>query len=751
MTVSSLNLLSSIFKSSIFASIDEAALNSLAARLEIITLSEGERLVAERDDSLYILVSGGLRLPVLQIGEPSSNSGTQIEPGQIVGGRAEAYAIGDTVVARLSPATLTELSQDHPDAVERLAHAAAERSGKLKLCHMLQLTEIFGVIDDLVLEDLLAELEHVSLSGGDILFRQGDEGDALYVITGGRLRVVRETAGSEPLPVAEIASGETVGEMALLNGEKRSATVYALRDSHLARLSLKSFERLLEKHPLPITRIIAGRLASRLQEQTERGVGRGRTISTIAVLAVRPDVPLLDFSVRFSQALSQLGGTLRVTSQMVDHALEKPKISQATREERDNLRIVEWLARQETEFRFTVYQADPSFTEWTRRCLRQADHILLVADARGDPRPDAIEHELLRISNPKTDIPKSLVLLHPDSSRRPTGTHLWLEPRRVDRHHHVRCGAAGDYERLARLLTGRAFGLTLGGGFARGLAHIGVFRALDEIGIPIDAVGGSSMGALIAAQWALGWDYDEIIRRTRQACTESFNDRTLPFVAFHRGGKFSRAVDKLTADIQIEDLWTPFFCVSANLNRAELKVHSDRSLTKALLATTRAPGVFPPIVYDGELHIDGGMLNNVPVDVMRTFSNGGIVMGVDVSPPHELNSITDYGNEIGGWEAIWRRFNPFAKSVTYVPSILLVLMRTLEFSGVSLKEVLSRDSDLFLRPPLLGFKRTDFHAADQIAEIGYKHCLEKMGEWLAQRSPDDPRRPFMRPQPGERT
>jgi predicted acylesterase/phospholipase RssA len=271
----------------------------------------------------------------------------------------------------------------------------------------------------------------------------------------------------------------------------------------------------------------------------------------------------------------------------------------------------------------------------------------------------------------------------------------------------------------------------LGGGFARGLAHAGVFRAMADLGIPVDAIGGASMGALVGALRAMGWDCDKIIRETCAACAGAFKDLTFPFTAFKTGRKFSEAVRKLFGDIQIEDLWLPFFCISANLNRSELKIHTRGSLAKAILAATRAPGVFPPIVYEGELHVDGGVINNVPVDLMKTFSNNGIPIGIDVSPPHELHVVEDYGDVVPGWPAFWKRFNPFSRHRVFMPSILLVMIRTLEFSGIAYKNLRIEFADIYVYPDLLKVKRTDFHLAPQIAQAGYDSARAGVLEWLA--------------------
>jgi len=272
----------------------------------------------------------------------------------------------------------------------------------------------------------------------------------------------------------------------------------------------------------------------------------------------------------------------------------------------------------------------------------------------------------------------------------------------------------------------------LGGGFARGLSHVGAFRGCQELGIPIDAIGGASMGAMIGAMWIMGWDQRKIVEEVCAGCAKPFNDLTFPFIAFKGGKFFSRLVRRFFGELQIEDLWIPYFCTSANLNRSELKIHTRGPLAKAILATTRAPGVFPPVVYDGELHIDGGVINNVPVDIMKTFSNQGITVGIDVSPPHELNPVRDYGDEVSGWEAFWKRLNPFSSKHIYTPSILLVMIRTLEFSGISYKSLRLKSADLYLYPDLLKFKRTDFHLADGILNAGYECMRANILRWLEQ-------------------
>ncbi|HSC26375.1 MAG TPA: cyclic nucleotide-binding and patatin-like phospholipase domain-containing protein [Vicinamibacterales bacterium] len=731
-----LSLAATLRSTDVFGVLEDGELRSLAAGMPLVSLSDGE-LLLEQDrasDALYVVLSGVLETATVdRHGSPHHG---EVGPGGIVGevslfskapAAASVRARGDADVAALTRAGFDRFARSSPAGALQIVEALRPRLRRHRLWATMHRSEVFARVDAEALADLGAEFEPVALYGGEVLFRQGDEGDSLYIVVSGRLRVVSEADGAETV-LAELGVGETVGEMAVLSGEPRSATVFAMRDSQLARLSREGVARIVARHPQSMLFMLTSRLVSRVRDMS-RGRRRRADVTTIAVVPAAPGVNLHEFAARLATALSRLGRTLHLTSERVDRRFERPGASQAPDREGGTLGLVEWLAQQEVDYRFVLYQSDARLSPWTERCVRQADRVLLVADAAGDGAAGEIEAELLTRGSRRT--PVTLALLHGDAAPAPTGSARWLKGRTLERHLHVRKSADADYERLSRFLTGNAIGLALGGGFARGLAHLGVLRALREANIPVDAIGGASMGALVGAQWVGGSESEGIIREMRTGFADSFDDMTLPFLSFKRGGKASRFIRGLFGDARIEDLWTPYFCVSANLNRAELKVHTSGSLADAVLASSRAPGIFPPVVIGGELHVDGGLINNVPVDVMRTFSNEGIVIGVDVSPPHELDHVADYGDDVPGWRAIWHRFNPTRGRRIYRPSILLVLMRVIEFGGISYRREKAALADVYISPDVLEFKRNDFPAADAIAEADYQASRERLREWLA--------------------
>jgi lysophospholipid hydrolase len=731
------NLVEFLRSTELFHDVEPVAVTELASELKLIRLQDGEVLIREgdSDNNLYLVFSGGLRVTL-----PSERNRApwflDVGPGESVGemailaadpASATISASGETSVLALSRVLFDRFSASHPHAALIASEALSKRLQRHRLSITLRRSNLFEPDDSEVLRSLESELEMLTLYGGEVLFRQGDPGDFLCIVISGRVRVVLSAGQAQETVVKELGPGELVGEMAVVSDQPRTATVNAVRDSQLAKFTKAAFDRFKIKHGTLAIEMISRKLAERLRETTAAHGGRSRTVSTIGVVPSQPSAPIHEFCEGLAAALSKFGPTLHLTSERVDQHLGRPGISQTYERGGRNIRVVEWLGKQETDYDYVIYAADPTLSPWTERCIRQADHIITVADGAGDPAPGDIETELLYAN----DCPVArhwLALVHRQGD--PSGTKRWLDVRKVERHFHVRAGEQASFDRIARLVTGRALGLTLGGGFARGLAHVGVFQAFDDLGVAIDVIGGASMGAMVGALRALDWERERIVRETSDACSGHFGDLTFPFIAFKSGRKFSASLRKLFGDIQIEDLWVPYFCISANLNRSELKIHTHGPLAKAILAATRAPGVFPPIVYDGELHVDGGVINNVPVDLMKVFCNDGITVGVDVSPPHELNPVTDYGDQVSGWRAFWRRCNPLSRCYVYTPSILLVMVRTLEFSGISYKNLRIKFADIYVQPDLLKFKRTDFHLVEGIAQAGYDAALKNVLEWL---------------------
>ena len=317
------------------------------------------------------------------------------------------------------------------------------------------------------LTDLEAALEWVNLQKNDFLFRQGDAGDGLYILVHGRLRVAIEKNQTKEI-IDEHGPGKIIGEIAIINDEPRNASVFAIRDSILLKLSKSSFERLVQQDPqilMQISRSLIGYIHKLLDNKATH---ESPIIKNLAVIPISPNVPLPEFCRRLAAALADQGEILHLDSARLSDELGTD-VAQAAP---DDIAVVAWLSEQEIKYRFIIYQADTTPSAWTGRCIRQADQILLVGQARNNPGLSDIETKLLAEDTAWAGVNKRLVLLYPDGSQQPSGTKNWLSHRQIYQHHHLRWDTEAGINRLARFITGRAVGLVFGGGGrARLCAH----------------------------------------------------------------------------------------------------------------------------------------------------------------------------------------------------------------------------------------------------------------------------------------
>lgn len=581
--------------------------------------------------------------------------------------------------------------------------------------------ELFRELDTPTRAALIAELDLIELPARSQLFAEGAPGDALYIVASGRLRVVQ---GQRIL--REVGRGEYVGEFALITGEPRSATVYAVRDSNLVRLSQALFERVLQRYPRAMMQI-AGVIVQRARTHLPPIMPGAASAFVLLPASRRP--PPDTFAQQLTTALGVFGPTLYLSSARINALYGRDGVSQLPDDDAENSALVGWLGDQETRYHQIVYDTDPEWSAWTRRALRQADRLLLVAYAEDDPNPNMLE----RAANATgVGARTELILLYPSGISQANGTRAWLAARHVHTYHHVRLGHSGDMARLARRLTGRALGVVLSGGGARGSAHIGALHALEEAGLHADFIGGTSIGALIGALYATGRGYEALTQLASALSSgQRLLDYTLPFTAFNTTRKLTAVYRALFGETQIEDLWQRFFCVSSNLTRAEPVIHEDGLLWAAVRASTAIPVIFAPVQHaNGDVLVDGGILNNFPIDIMRTRYEAGTVIGIDVAPPTDKVRDYRFGPSVSGWQQLWNRLNPLARPAR-APSLLENLTRTIEVnSAYRVRSPSFRQfADLLIQMPDRPFGRLAFDIYPEMIEMGYREAQRQIETW----------------------
>jgi len=588
---------------------------------------------------------------------------------------------------------------------------------------LLQATSLFGSLDETALRDIAADAHSVRLMGGMQLIEQGDSADSFYLVMGGRIRTFVTQDDGYERQTGEIGRGELIGETAILTGELQPLSARAIRDSNLLQFSKETFYRLAESNPEAIL-LFSKNIAIRYQREV-RGANVASAISNIAVIPAGQDVSISEFTKRLIASLSQIGSTLHLDVNSTEQAL-----SQGSTDGSEDERILQWLHEQETKFQFVIYESTLDPSSWSRRCVRQADLILSVGTAGGAPALNSIEKEIASQQNNQAIARQELVLLHPNRDKLPSGTINWLDIRSLDDHHHVVFDSTDDYKRLSRFLTGNAISLVLGGGGARGCAHIGLIRAMQELDVPIDIIGGTSIGSIVASAYALGFNTDEMLANINIIARDSnpIKDLTLPMVSLMTGGKLNKGLQKMYGDVQIEDLWVKYFAVSANMTRAQTEVHERGTVWKSCRMSMSIPGQIPPVVFNEELHVDGGVLNNLPVDVMRKICDG-IIIANNVSPKVDLNVGGESGATHSGWYYMLNALNLFSKKVE-MPNIFNTLMRSGMLSSVEALNASKAMADIYMSPPIDNFQLLDFGSSHEIEEVGYKYAMDTMNQQL---------------------
>jgi predicted acylesterase/phospholipase RssA/CRP-like cAMP-binding protein len=693
-----------------------------------VVLADGDVLVHEGDeaDDVYLLVGGGL------VATTSSIHGDvvvgTIAAGEVVGevtviagGRRTATlrAVGPSEARVFSRPDFERWLTDNPVMADSVSAQARERIDRTHVASMV--TDLLGANDPSLIQDIVDNVEWRRLEAGEVLFEEGDLSDSAYFVVGGRLMVSTRSPAGEDVRIGELGRGDVVGELGLLDDAPRSATVRAVRDSTLATLRSDTFEHLVMKSPALMLHV-ARRVISRLRVQPRRA-GTASSITVAVTAAIDAD----ELGASIVEAVGRFGSVRHLSSVSVDRYLNRVDISQADSENVGVPRLTEFMHEADVGSDHVVLQTDATVTGWTRRALRHADRVLMVVSQSPGETERAHIAALVDVLEDLPHVRRMLAILHPAGTDRPRNTAQLVASCGAHEVVHLRAGSARDVGRMARLASGHGVGLVLSGGGARGFAHLGAIRALRESGVPIDAVGGCSMGAPIAGGVALDLHDDELITLAERQFHKLL-DYTVPVVALLKGERISRNIDDSFGGRDIEDLWLPYFCVSTNLTRSRLEVHRRGNAAQAIRASVAIPGVLPPVPVDGDLLVDGGVLDNMPAETMRLDSTIGTVIAVDVAPQQGPRARTDYGTSVSGFRALR---SSVRRSPSEFPSVSSVLIRSMLTGAVHNQQRSLRDGviDLLVQMHLPGVGLLDFDRVREVAAVGYRDSIDSIREF----------------------
>lgn len=586
------------------------------------------------------------------------------------------------------------------------------------------LPALFGILDDDYLESLIANKVHwVELAGNEMLFAQDTEGDKMYILISGRLQVEKTDKLGVRHVEAQISQGELVGELAVISGKKRTNSVVALRDSILACITRETYFEIAERfpqHTLYMANMIIDRLTHKFQENKNL-----RERWNIALIPITPSVNIAEFTQTIKPYLQKYGRTLHLNNALINEYLGYENIAQVGKDNPELYqKLTFWIDRYEAQYNFIVYEADDHFSEWTQRCLRQADEIIFVANSSESPKLSNLEQQILALPH-TLNSQQALVLVHPPSLKMPNAAQNYLNLRpHCTRHQHVCLSSESHCDRLARYLTGQTIGWVLSGGAARGMAHIGIVKAFREAKIPVDVVGGTSFGALVSSAVAFEWSYEELLETAEKGLknnpTGDFN--WLPFLSLVKGRRVEKFLNSFVGDTNIEDTWINFYCIASNVSKARLQLFQNGLLRQAIRASISLPGVLPPVLHEGDFLVDGGIFDNLPiepmVEVYKTHKTIAVEVGFSQRPTFQHNKVPTNG------QLLRDSFKSADKKKYDMPGFLSSIVESIMLCSDYKTTQFTDKVDMLMRPDLRKYGAGDWKKYRQLIDDGYRYAAD---------------------------
>jgi len=703
--------------------LEAADFDSLGAHAKLISVAQGQPLLRDSgfDQTLYVVLSGALEV----FGRPESKAAAaRLVPGDIFAEAAYEYskprltkirAAEDSRVISI-PISAAEPLLEHRPAVR----AAIRKEAAFHLLRMhLAAVEMFSDLENSVFCYVADNSRFLTVKRGELVMRQGEKADCIYIVARGSVEVFQAQKDGAEKSIELLRDGATIGELALLLNEPRSASVRAWRDSLLVRVSGECVEDVFRRDAR-VTFSLARSLGERLK-RTTASAGHSVPIKTISIVPWLDDAAFADFSQRLHRAFESAGKNAAILTRA---SLRHAEHIAPGDPDAPPARFYAWLADKESLHDFVICRCDRDAPEWNRLCNAQADLALFVGSPKGEPPGEDARRQVEECRN--SGARAELVLLQ-ERGVAPQGTARWIEPVKITAHHHVVKDNDAHFARLVRRIAGESWGLVLSGGGARGLAHIGVIQALLDKKIPIDWIGGTSMGAIIGAQYAMGSSPAEMLEAMRRAFTKTKDrDHTFPFVSIRSGRSTVQRLKGIYGDRQLEDLPTNYFCVTCNLTRAEVSVRETGPVWVWVRVSCSLPGLVPPFPHGGDLYVDGGFLENLPVESMKQRCSGRVIAS-DVSVAADLMVSAELESE-PTWSALSHLARKIRKQPT-LPDIFRIMMRTAELSIVRDARVSGDPTELYLHPPMHDFGISEFEKIDQIVEIGREHASKRLEEW----------------------
>lgn len=563
---------------------------------------------------------------------------------------------------------------------------------------------------------LLPQFEKIELKKGQFLFRQGDEPEFLYILLEGKLIAYLEGALGKSKVIGAINPIETVGELGALSGELRTLSIEVVTNSILLKVKNSLFKELCQEFP-PI-----------LEEVTKLLVER--SIKTIKLMAFEKISRTVSVIFPITQKYNPESLKSKISHNINDEELFIQSDGISTEE------IITLIRRAESENKHMIIFMQTwniDIFEYFRDKL-----VTLFTVAHEDEKVffNEFNKHIFNSLSQYENIRLELVLFHPENSTHILNTRKWLQVANFALHHHIRKGNASDFKRFIRFLTGKACVLVLGGGGVKGLAHLGVIKALTDQKVPIDAIGGTSIGAAIGACYAATLSYKKTlgyVNKLKNAGIRSvsYTNVTWPVVSIYSSTPGTKAIIEVFENACIEDLLIPYFAISSNLNTNSEEIHRSGLVWEAVRSSVAIPGIFPPVVFNGQLLVDGGLLNNLPVEIMREFvGQNHLIIASSLSKRNQRNDDYNFSPALSLRDVLlWK--TGFSYQDNVYPHFFEMFLDSLLLGSYASELKNCRQVDILIKPDLADFKILTYSEESEeiLITAGYNETIKEVNKY----------------------
>jgi len=561
------------------------------------------------------------------------------------------------------------------------------------------LTQLFGELTDVQFQQVFSVANIQHFETGEFVFKQGDMDNALYIVLSGRLRVIQQNETGTHI-LGDVAAGEPVGEFALFTKNPRTASVVAIRKSLVLRMYESDYKALITANPhfaYNLPQFVINRMRRKTFEQQ-----LGAAPKNVAIIKLQADQDFSGWTNDIKQELAGMGTPVEV-------------YSAEDQQEEDQHTIFEEM---ENSKGLNILVCDEDHPAWANQCLTYCDLVVVATGFYAPSSLYSIEQKLNIYSENILNKKIYLLLLHPENAPLPINTQRWLADRPVNLHLHLRQRNARDIRRFCRILTHQAIGLVLGGGGAKGAAHVGAAKAMMEAGLEFDFVGGTSAGALYGMGLTVtDFDVPKVRAFCQQGvdCKVTSNDYHFPFLSLMTGKNMRTYLKNMLGEVRLEDFWVNTYCVSTNYSSASIEVHDTGLARHKVEASIAIPGVFPPVIIDKHLHVDGGVLDNLPIEAMyKKPVRHVIAIALSAQSPR----MVDIKTVPSAWEIF---LNIFTKKHRYrLPKMPALLMNSLTLNSVQKQETTKKQVAIYLEMDLRAYGLLDWAKWREVVDKGYE-------------------------------